>query len=101
MNTTTPNETMIALPDRSNRPTRLFHKRPSKVTKRARRTLEESELFRGRSKLIRIEEQDGRLVLEGRLPTYYLKQMLQTVLRDVDGVERIDNHVSVDYPSSD
>lgn len=100
MNTTSPNETMIALSDRPNRATRLLGKKPSPIATLARRTLEESDLFRGRSKLIRIDERNGRLVLEGRLPTYYLKQMLQTVLRDVEGVERIDNHVAVDYPST-
>ena len=89
---------MIALTDRSQRDTRLFGKKPSAVIQQARHKLEKSKLFRGRSELIRIDEAEGRLVLEGRLPSYYLKQMLQTVLRDVEGVEQIDNQVAVDYP---
>jgi len=89
---------MIALKDRTSRSVRLFGQQPSTVAKDARRTLEESQLFRGRAKLIRIDERGGRLVLEGRLPSYYLKQMLQTLLRDVDGVQQIDNQVAVDYP---
>lgn len=64
----------------------------------ARNVLEQHPIFRGRSQLIHIEEDAGRLILEGRLPSYYLKQMLQTVLRDVDGVGQIDNRVRVDWP---
>ena len=37
----------------------------------------------------------GVLTLEGRLKSFYLKQMLQTLLRDLDGVTRIDNRVDV------
>lgn len=38
---------------------------------------------------------DGRVTLEGRVPTYYLKQVAQSVLRTVSGVQRIDNEVHV------
>ena len=37
----------------------------------------------------------GTLTLTGRLPSFYLKQVLQTLLRDLDGVTRIDNRVDV------
>ena len=37
----------------------------------------------------------GVLTLEGRLPSFYLKQVLQTLLRDLDGVTRIVNRVDV------
>jgi len=37
----------------------------------------------------------GILTLDGRLPSFYLKQVLQTLLRDLDGVTRIDNRVDV------
>jgi hypothetical protein len=37
----------------------------------------------------------GVLTLHGRLPSFYLKQVLQTMLNNVDGVERIDNQVDV------
>lgn len=91
---------MIAMSNRTERSNRLRAKQPSFVADKARRALEQSQLFRGRSQLIRIDESSGRLLLEGRLPSYYLKQMLQTLLRDVEGVEQIDNQVTVDYPSS-
>ena len=38
---------------------------------------------------------NGVLTLRGKLPTFYLKQMLQTRLRELEGVEDIDNQVEV------
>lgn len=38
----------------------------------------------------------GTLTLRGRLPSFYLKQVLQTLLCDIEGVELIDNQVDVD-----
>lgn len=86
---------MVALTDRTARSRRLF---ANHITNRARRVLEESPLFRGRSSLLQIAESEGALVVDGRLPSYYLKQMLQTLLRDVEGVQQIDNRVVVDWP---
>lgn len=37
----------------------------------------------------------GVLRLQGRVPTYYLKQLLQTRLMDIDGVAAIENDVDV------
>jgi hypothetical protein len=37
----------------------------------------------------------GTLTLEGCVPSFYLKQMLQTMLRDIDHVERLLNEVDV------
>lgn len=37
----------------------------------------------------------GRVTLQGCLPTYYLKQVAQTVIRSVAGVRDIDNDVKV------
>ena len=41
----------------------------------------------------------GILTLEGRLPSFYLKQVLQTLLRGLDGVTRIVNRVDVASPT--
>jgi osmotically-inducible protein OsmY len=41
---------------------------------------------------------DGVLTLGGQVPTYYLKQMAQTVVRDVPGVDEINNEVEVVPP---
>ncbi len=37
----------------------------------------------------------GKLTLRGRLPSFYLEQVLQTLLRDIEGVDLIDNQVDV------
>jgi hypothetical protein len=39
--------------------------------------------------------EDGVLRLRGRVPTYYMKQLLQNRLADIDGVDWIDNEVDV------
>jgi hypothetical protein len=46
-------------------------------------------------KQITIEFAGGVLTLRGRVPTFYLKQMLQTWLRDLDNVKQINNRVDV------
>jgi hypothetical protein len=44
---------------------------------------------------ITVHYSDGVLTLRGRLPSFYLKQVLQTLLLDLEGVTRIDNGVEV------
>ena len=60
-----------------------------------RRRLAESCYFSCRPKQIECEYRDGVLTLRGRVPSFYLKQMAQTVLKEINGVERIDNQVDV------
>jgi hypothetical protein len=38
---------------------------------------------------------DGRLTLRGCVPSFYLKQVLQELMRDIDHVEQIVNDVEV------
>lgn len=38
---------------------------------------------------------EGVLTLNGVVPTFYMKQVLQTVLRDIEDVRQIDNRVRV------
>ena len=66
-----------------------------KIIAQATSDLAEQVHFRRHLDEIRIECSQGVLSVQGRLPSYYLKQLLQTVLRDVPGVERINNQVSV------
>ena len=41
-------------------------------------------------------ESDGQtLIVRGRVPTFYLKQLLQESLRELPGIERVDNQVEV------
>jgi hypothetical protein len=44
---------------------------------------------------IRWRFEDGHLTLSGCVPTFYLKQVLQTLLRGIDDVESIHNDVDV------
>ena len=44
---------------------------------------------------VRIETEDGRVVLLGTVGTYYQKQMAQEAIRRVAGVRGIDNRLTV------
>jgi osmotically-inducible protein OsmY len=39
--------------------------------------------------------ENGAIVLSGRLPSFYLKQIAQTIAASVDGVRRLENRVEV------
>ncbi len=54
----------------------------------------ESSPFVRRRKL-RFETHDGRVVLRGRVGTYYQKQMAQEAVRGVAGVLAIENQLEV------
>lgn len=41
---------------------------------------------------------DGVLTLRGEVQTFYLKQVLQSLVTDIDGVTTIDNRVDVAQP---
>lgn len=64
-----------------------------------RERLERHSHFRGRTSLFSIELVEGTIVLSGRLPSHYLKQLLQEAVRLVPGVVDIDNRVLVMRPS--
>jgi osmotically-inducible protein OsmY len=63
------------------------------VQSEAQNLLEQSNYLALRR--LRCEFHDGRLVLNGRVPTYYLKQVAQTIVRQLPAVRRIDNRVDV------
>jgi osmotically-inducible protein OsmY len=44
--------------------------------------------------------QDGRLVLTGMLPSYYLKQLAQEIAGQVEGVRVVINQIQVDFAKS-
>jgi hypothetical protein len=46
-------------------------------------------------KNVSCDYREGVLTLRGRVPTYYLKQIAQSVVVDLAGVERIDNRIEV------
>lgn len=67
----------------------------SKVEELAYRRLREKCPYSFFFKKITCHYEDGVLTLRGQLPTFYLKQVLQTWLRDLESVEHIDNQVDV------
>ncbi|MCA9217469.1 MAG: hypothetical protein KDB27_30585 [Planctomycetales bacterium] len=87
---------MITRTDAADPPSHVPIRRTNRLVDSARLALEENTYFHGRSKLIRIDElSKGTLVLSGQVPSFYLKQILQTVLSELDGVEQIENRVEV------
>jgi osmotically-inducible protein OsmY len=44
---------------------------------------------------LRFETDGSRIVLHGRVPSYYQKQMAQEAVRHVEGVEQIENCLEV------
>jgi hypothetical protein len=65
---------------------------------RARELLSRHPHFYGRVDSFEFEWVEEVLVVKGAVPTYYLKQLLQSALRKVEGVRRIDNRVVVVRP---
>ena len=63
------------------------------VETRAARRLAEHPHFLGRSHHVRCQSQGRRLQLSGCLPSYFLKQLAQEALRDLQGVDQIDNRI--------
>jgi len=61
----------------------------------ARQHLERHPHFRSRVSDVRIEHRGRTLYLTGRLPTFYLKQLVQEAVRHVPGVHQIRNMIDV------
>lgn len=51
--------------------------------------------FAGHAECVQVNFTKGRLVISGRVPTFYLKSLLQHTLSGIDGVESVDNLVQV------
>ena len=45
---------------------------------------------------VMVEFHEGVLILRGRVTSFFLKQIAQTVVRNVEGVIEIDNRLEVD-----
>jgi hypothetical protein len=61
----------------------------------ARQYLESHPHFRGRAMGVRIAHEGSNLFVTGRLPTFYLKQLVQEALRHVPGVQKVYNQIDV------
>jgi osmotically-inducible protein OsmY len=68
------------------------------MEQRAFAALESHPHFRGRSKWIEIRYRDRCLSLRGKLPSFFLKQIAQESLRQLDGVDTIENQIVVVSP---
>ena len=65
----------------------------------ARHHLEHHPHFRGRESGVRIKHEGRNLYLSGRLPTFYLKQLVQEAVRHVPGVDFVYNEIDVVNPA--
>jgi len=61
----------------------------------ARQHLEHHPHFRGRVSDVFIEHRGRTLLLTGKLPTFYLKQLVQEAVRHVPGVLQVRNLIDV------
>ncbi len=49
------------------------------------------------SRDVRLESDQGRLILRGSVTTYYQKQMAQELVRGIDGVSAVENLLEVHW----
>ena len=78
----------------ANRPTTATSER-SNLSAVARNYLESHPHFRGRVNDVAIDHEGKTLFLTGRLPTFYLKQLVQEAVRHVPGVQQVRNLIDV------
>jgi hypothetical protein len=67
----------------------------NKASLRARKVLERHVHFRGRCDGFQFECRGDVLTVRGRVPSFYLKELLGRVLKRVDGVRSVNNLVDV------
>lgn len=70
------------------------------IEKRARGLLESQPHFRGRTQLVQYRYSNRRLYVTGKVPSYYLKQIAQEAVRDLEDVELIVNRIVVAVSTS-
>lgn len=46
---------------------------------------------------LKVQAKEGRVVLRGNLPSYFQKQIAQETIKRVEGVESIENEITVDW----
>jgi osmotically-inducible protein OsmY len=66
---------------------------PPSLADRVDQAIQTNPYVDGRT--LRFETDGGRVVLQGRVKSYFQKQMAQEVIRRVEGVEQIDNCLEV------
>jgi osmotically-inducible protein OsmY len=58
-------------------------------------TLERHPYLRNRN--LRFESRDGRVILRGKVNSYYQKVMAQEIVRRLEGVDEIENQLEVTW----
>lgn len=71
---------------------------PQQLREKAEMLLECHPHFRGRTQFLQCEIVGRNLILNGRLPSYYLKQLAQEAMRGLRGIDRIENRIRVASP---
>lgn len=66
------------------------------IEEQARQILYEHPHLNSRGQSFEFMYEEHVLRVKGSVPTFHLKQLLQTALRKLDGVKRVDNRVSVE-----
>jgi hypothetical protein len=69
--------------------------RGAKIEQRACDIVDRHCHFQRRASQFEFQYEENILIVRGSVPTFYLKQLLQSALRDLDGVLAIDNQVQV------
>ena len=67
----------------------------SGIAERANQALYEHPCFRGRATWVHCATRGDHIVISGRVPSFYLKQLAQEVLRRVSGMPPIDNRLEI------
>jgi hypothetical protein len=68
---------------------------PAAIEERVRRSVTENGSYGFYFRKVSFQYHQGVLVLEGQVPSFHLKQVLQTLLSQIDAVVAIDNRVEV------
>jgi osmotically-inducible protein OsmY len=67
----------------------------SHVEGEVHKALERSDCFRGRGDGFHFLFRDGILTVRGRVPTFYLKALLERIVKRVDGIGHVRNQIDV------
>lgn len=87
--------TTLAEPARKELAAPLNFGETDSIAELARLKIQQDERYTPCFRDISCSFDQGVLILQGRVPSFYVKQVLQTVVKDIAGVEQIDNQVDV------
>lgn len=94
----TRSESTRSEPARREPPRSEADREAARILAAAEQRLADSAQFRCHSREVTLHFVGGVLALHGCVPSFYLKQVLQSVLAGIEGVDWIDNQVDVQSP---